>query len=114
MSENKHVVTKDGDLELNKVEDTMDRISESRMNGILADFEEFQSYLNKRLRLAESIGLNEEQLARTAEKIAGYLSENEAPRNREEKLLQELWKVGTQEERHKLSHMLVKLARVSQ
>ena len=113
MSEDNHVVNKDGELELSRVDDTLDRIGDSRMDEILTNFEVFQSYLNKRVHLAESIGLNEEQLALTAEKIAGYLSENEAPRNREEKLLQELWKVGTEEERHKLSHMLVKLARVS-
>ncbi|MNW69860.1 hypothetical protein D3C74_489760 [compost metagenome] len=29
----------------------------------------------------------------------------------EEKLLLELWKVGSKEERHRLAHMLVKLAR---
>ena len=34
-----------------------------------------------------------------AEKVAGYLVANEEPRNSEEKLLQELWKVGTQAER---------------
>lgn len=113
MSEDNHVVNKDGELDMNKVDATLDRISDSRKDGILSDFEVFQSYLSKRVRLAESIGLNEEQMARTAEKIAGYLSENEEPRNREEKLLQELWKVGTQEERHKLSHMLVKLAQAS-
>ncbi|HEY2494589.1 MAG TPA: DUF3243 domain-containing protein [Paenibacillus sp.] len=114
MSEHNHVVNKDGELDMNKVDDTLDRISDSRVNSILSDFEVFQSYLSKRIRLAESIGLNDEQLARTAEKIAEYLSENEAPRNREEKLLQELWKVGTEEERHKLSHMLVKLAQTSE
>jgi len=31
-------------------------------------------------------------------------------RNKEEQLLQELWKVGNKEQQHALAHMLVKLA----
>lgn len=113
MSEHNHVVNKDGELELNKVDDALDKISESRKDGILSDFELFKDYLSTRINLGKSIGLSDEQLARTAEEVAGYLSENEEPRNREERLLQELWKVGTQDEQHSLSHLLVKLAQAS-
>jgi hypothetical protein len=60
--------------------------------------------------MAENIGLNEEYMAKIAEKVAGYLANHEEPRNREEKLLQELWKVGTKDEQHYLAHMLVRLA----
>ncbi|MGG3280758.1 DUF3243 domain-containing protein [Paenibacillus solani] len=110
MSEHNHVVNKNGELNVGKVDDAMERIDDKEKERILADFDSFQGYLHKRIQLAESIGLNEEQLAQTAEKVAGYLAANEEPRNSEEKLLQELWKVGTQEEQHKLAHMLVKLA----
>lgn len=113
MSEHNHVVNKNGELDINKIDDVIDRISESRMDDILSDFEWFKNYLSTRINLGKSIGLSEEQLAYTAEKIAGYLSENEEPHNREERLLQELWKVGTKEERHSLSHLLVKLAQSS-
>jgi hypothetical protein len=113
MSEHNHVVNKEGQLDVNKVDDVLDRISKGRKDGILSDFESFQNYLSARINLGKAIGLSDEQLARTAEKIAGYLSENEEPRNREEKLLQELWKVGTKEEQHSLSHLLVKLAQKS-
>ncbi len=43
---------------------------------------------------------------------SNYLAKHEEPRNSEEKLLQELWKVGDKDERHKLAHMLVKLGRL--
>ncbi|PWW40008.1 uncharacterized protein DUF3243 [Paenibacillus pabuli] len=49
-------------------------------------------------------------MAKIAEKVADYLAAREEPRNREEKLLQELWNVGKEEERHMLAHMLVRLA----
>ncbi|WNQ10494.1 DUF3243 domain-containing protein [Paenibacillus aurantius] len=110
MSERDHVIEKDGDLQTDKINQAIEKIGDGQKEQILADFGAFQEYLAKRIQMAQGIGLNEEQLAVTAEKIADYLAANEEPRNREEKLLQELWKVGEKDERHKLAHMLVRLA----
>lgn len=63
--------------------------------------------------MAQNIGLNEELIAKAAEKIAGYLAAKEEPRNSEEKLLQELWKAGDKEQQHALAHMLVRVAQTS-
>ncbi|HWJ77680.1 MAG TPA: DUF3243 domain-containing protein [Niallia sp.] len=76
---------------------------------ILSNFEQFKSFLGDKVSKGEKLGLNEEQLAVAAQKVGDYLAQREEPRNREEKLLQELWKVGTEEEQHKLAHLLVKL-----
>ncbi|CAM4285300.1 DUF3243 domain-containing protein [Paenibacillus typhae] len=111
MSEHNHVVSKDGDVSINRVGDALERIDPAQREQILDDFGNFQHYLSKRIQLAQKIGLGEEQLAVAAEKVADYLADHEEPRNSEEKLLQELWKVGNKEERHRLAHMLVKLAR---
>ncbi|WP_071458535.1 DUF3243 domain-containing protein [Bacillus massilinigeriensis] len=108
--EKDHMIEKNGAVNTNKVEETMDRMDSSRADDILGNFEEFKSYLHKRIQLGKTAGLNEEQLASAAQKIADYLAEKVEPRNREEQLLRELWKVGTEEEQHKLAHMLVKLA----
>ncbi|WP_054958068.1 DUF3243 domain-containing protein [Paenibacillus dakarensis] len=110
MSEHNHVVNKNGELDMNKMDDAINRMDDGEKDRILANFDSFKSYLHKRIQLAQSIGLSEEQVARAAEKVAGYLAANEEPRNSEEKLLQELWKVGTKEEQHQLAHLLVKLA----
>ncbi|WP_141499768.1 DUF3243 domain-containing protein [Paenibacillus luteus] len=110
MTEINHVVDKDGELKLGKIDQALDKMDEGKKDEILQNFQEFKGYLAKRIELAENIGLNEEQLALIAQKVAGYLAENEEPRNSEEKLLQELWKVGNEQEQHKLSHLLVKLA----
>ncbi|KKB34300.1 DUF3243 domain-containing protein [Bacillus thermotolerans] len=109
MTEENHALRKDGQLQPDKVDDTLERMSSDRMDSILQDFDSFKSYLKQRLEVAENIGLNEEQLAVVTEKIADYLAEHAEPKNREEKLLQELWKVGTQDQRHHLAHMLVRL-----
>lgn len=93
----------------NKVEDTMQNMDGTKKEEILSNFDEFKSYLADKVSKGEKLGLNEEQLALAAQKIGDYLAVKEEPRNSEEKLLQELWKVGNEEEQHKLAHMLVKL-----
>ncbi|WP_026584077.1 DUF3243 domain-containing protein [Bacillus sp. J33] len=109
MNEQEHVIKQDGELNTTNVKKAMDRISDERAEDILSSFDEFKSYLSERIELGKKLGLNEEQLAVTAEKVAAYLAENVEPKNREEQLLKELWKVGDKEERHKLAHMLVRL-----
>jgi hypothetical protein len=109
--ESKHMVDKERDVDVSKVEDTANRMSESKKAEILSNFEEFKSYLHSKVEVGEKMGMSEETLAKTAEKVADYLAAHEEPRNSEENLLKELWKVGEQEERHKLAHMLVKLVK---
>ncbi|MFD2123364.1 DUF3243 domain-containing protein [Paenibacillus xanthanilyticus] len=109
-----HAILKDGELQTGKIEETIERINPAKKDEILADFEQFRSYLSKRVKMAEAIGLNEEQLAVAAQKVAQYLAEHEEPRNAEENLLQQLWKVGEEQERHALAHLLVKLAQSKQ
>ncbi|CAH1211667.1 putative protein YflH [Paenibacillus sp. JJ-223] len=110
MNEDNHVIRKDGQVELGQVEDAVNRIAPEQREQILHNFETFKEYLAKRIAVGEAIGLGEEQMARIAEKVADYLAANEEPRNSEEKLLQELWSVGREEEQHMLAHMLVRLA----
>ncbi|MBF0706878.1 MULTISPECIES: DUF3243 domain-containing protein [Bacillales] len=109
MSEKNHLVDKDSQLDVNKVDDTLDRMSDDKMDDILSNFEDFKKYLATRVEIGEKLGLSEEALAQAAEKVAGYLAKKEEPKNREEKLLQELWLVGSKEQRHELAHLLVRM-----
>ena len=95
----------------NKAEETVRNMDNSEMYNKLENFNEFKSYLHNKISVGEKLGMSEEQLAKSAEKVADYLAKNTEPQNREEVLLQELWKVGNEEEQHKLAHMLVKLAK---
>jgi len=113
MSESQHIIDKEEQIDTSKVGDTISRIDAPKKDEILSNFQSFKSYLKRRIALGESLGLSEEQLAQVAEKVADYLAEHEDPRNAEENLLKELWKVGEQDERHKLAHMLVRLAQQS-
>lgn len=92
-----------------KIENKLDQMDGKEKEAILDNFTEFKSFLADKVAKAENLGLDEEQLAKAAQKIGDYLANKEEPKNREEKLLQELWKAGNEEEQHKLAHMLVKL-----
>lgn len=92
-----------------KVNDKLQNMSSEKKDEILSSFEEFKEYLSDKVEKADKLGLNEEQIAKAAQKVGDFLAAKEEPRNREEKLLQELWKAGNEEEQHKLAHMLVKL-----
>jgi hypothetical protein len=110
MAEHNHVMNKDGEMALNQVNDTLNRMDEGRKDEILGSFNEFKNYLGKRIELAHNIGLNEEAIAIAAQKVAGYLADKEEPRNAEENLLRELWNAGNEQQQHALAHMLVGMA----
>jgi len=94
-----------------KVQEELNKVNPEEKDEILANFSTFKSYLGDKVAKGEKLGLGEEQLAKTAEMVAGYLANNEEPRNREENLLQELWKSGDKDQQHALSHMLVNMVR---
>lgn len=111
MNPSDRVVEKDKHVEIDNVDNAVANIDSQTKEDILGDFQSFKKYLGERIQLGERFGLNDEQLATAAQKVADYLASHEEPRNREEKLLQELWKTGKQEEQHMLAHMLVRLAK---
>lgn len=47
MTEENHAIHKDGELQPDMVDDTLERISPERMDSILENFNSFKSYLKK-------------------------------------------------------------------
>jgi len=92
-----------------KVNDKLQNMDSEKKDEILSSFDGFKQYLSDKVEKADKLGLDQEQIAKAAQKVGDFLAAKEEPRNREEKLLQELWKAGNEEEQHKLAHMLVKL-----
>ncbi len=95
--------------DMNKIEETVDNLGTEKKEAILQNFDTFTDYLTQKVHVGKKLGLNEEQLAAATKKVASYLAENEEPRNREEKVLHELWKVSSEEEKEVLSHLILKL-----
>jgi hypothetical protein len=102
----KGVIFMDKQLDEQKIENQVNKNGDA-----LSSFDDFREFLSGKVRLGENLGMDEEQLANSAQKVADYLSGKVPPKNSEERLLQELWKVGTEEEQHKLAHMLVRLVK---
>lgn len=94
-----------------KVEKEISKIGDEKKEQILENFNHFKSYLADKVEKGERLGMSDEQLAKTTEFIANYLSRHEEPRNREQYLLQVLWDSGSKEEQHSLAHMLLKMVR---
>ncbi|WP_203332038.1 DUF3243 domain-containing protein [Planococcus beigongshangi] len=92
-----------------KVDEKLKNFDDEKKEDILANFNQFKQYLSDKVEIGEKMGLSEERLAQITEKVADYLAKNEEPKNREEQVLQELWKVGEKEERHMLAHMLLRM-----
>ncbi|RWZ54595.1 DUF3243 domain-containing protein [Halobacillus fulvus] len=86
------------------------QMSEDKKEDILQHFETFKDYLGDQVHKGEKLGLGEEGLSKGAKRVADYLADHEEPRNREEKVLNELWNVANKEEREHMAHVLVKLA----
>lgn len=95
----------------NKVEKEINRLDSEEKDQILDNFNRFKHFLSDKVEKGEKLGLSDEQLAKTTEFIANYLSRHEEPRNREQYLLQELWDSGSKEEQHTLAHLLLKMVR---
>lgn len=94
-----------------KVQEELNKIDPEKKDEILKNFTTFKSYLADKVAKGEKLGLGEEQLAKTTEMVANYLANHEEPKNREEHLLQELWKSGDKEQQHSLAHMLLNMVR---
>lgn len=95
--------------ELNQVDQKLKDLSPEEKDAILNEFNEFKSYLNNQLSKGKKLGLSDEVLAKGAKFVADHLAKNEEPRNSEQKLLQEMWKVAGEEEKKHIALVLVKM-----
>lgn len=94
-----------------KVQKELSQIDVEKKDEILENFNRFKQFLAGKVELGENMGLSEERLTKTTELVANYLAKHEDPRNREEKILMELWKSGSKEEQHMLAHLLLEMVR---
>lgn len=72
-------------------------------------WEQWKGTLAKAVSLAETVGFSEKTIDKMALKIGTALSATVDPENREQRLLQELWKVGDDRERLVLAKLIVNM-----
>ncbi len=75
----------------------------------IQSFKQWIDTLQEAVGRAKSIGMSEEDINKAAIQLGDYLAENVQPDIRENKLLKELWEVGSEQEKKALASMVVKL-----
>lgn len=81
---------------------------------MLADWTKWKDTLAKAVHLGEAVGMNDITIDKIAYKIGNFLTAAVDPENREERLLQELWKVADESERKVLAKLIVNLVEVAE
>lgn len=79
------------------------------MATVLQSFEKWKQFLSERVNQAERAGMSEETITKLAFQIGEFLSDKVDPENKEERLLQELWRVGNDEEKKTIARLMLKL-----
>jgi hypothetical protein len=77
--------------------------------SVLDNFEQWKSFLGERLEQAAGKGLDSGAVSDMAYRIGDYLANEVEPRNDEEKLLAELWKVADEQEQHTIANLMIKM-----
>lgn len=72
-------------------------------------WDNWKKTLRTAVNAAEFAGLSEDHIKGAAYRLGGFLAGHIDSGNREQRLIQELWMEGTEDERRALTSMLVKL-----
>jgi Protein of unknown function (DUF3243) len=78
--------------------------------SVLENFGRWKEFLGEHVDKAQALGFSDEQIANVAAKMGEFLSDKVDPKNDQERLLKQLWDAGSEEERHTLACMMVKMS----
>ncbi|HYE08696.1 MAG TPA: DUF3243 domain-containing protein [Patescibacteria group bacterium] len=75
----------------------------------LSHWDKWKEALGKAVNVGEKMGLSENTIDNIGTKVGDFLSANVDPENREQRVLQELWRSGDDHDRKTLTKMLVNM-----
>lgn len=76
--------------------------------SVLDNFGQWKEFLGDRLQRAENKGMDHDKIAGLATELGGYLQDKVDPKNGEERLLSDLWRSASDDERHALASTMIK------
>jgi hypothetical protein len=79
------------------------------MATVVEVFDKWKQFLAERVNQAERAGMSEETISKLAFQIGEFLADKVDPENKEERILKDLWDVGSEEERRTLARLMVKI-----
>ncbi|KEO82081.1 DUF3243 domain-containing protein [Tumebacillus flagellatus] len=77
--------------------------------SVLSNFDQWKEFLGDRVQQAVDTGMAHEKVDQVAFRVGEYLAEKVDPKNEQERLLAEMWRVSGDEDRHALARMMVNL-----
>lgn len=83
--------------------------SNTDLNSVIDDFSSWKSFLGDQVSKAHSAGLSDEQITAAAVKMGQYLADKIDPSNPQNRLLRQMWDVGTPEDQKSLARMMINL-----
>ncbi|CAB3393967.1 DUF3243 domain-containing protein [Kyrpidia spormannii] len=80
---------------------------------VLENFEQWKNFLGDRVDQAQAAGMSTEQIQQIAYRMGDYLARQVDPQNKQERLLQEMWKVSSEQDQQALARIMVNLVNKS-
>ncbi|PYZ98076.1 hypothetical protein CR205_05625 [Alteribacter lacisalsi] len=77
--------------------------------SVLDNWDQWKHFLGDRLEQGKHEGMNSQVVSEVAYQVGEYLAEQVEPKNEQEAVLADLWKVASEEEQHAIANMMVKL-----
>ncbi|MDM5358083.1 DUF3243 domain-containing protein [Peribacillus sp. RS7] len=77
--------------------------------SVLDNWDQWKNFLGDRLNQGEQQGLSEGAVNNLAYEIGDYLAKQVEPQNDQEKVLADLWSVASDQEKHAMASVMVKL-----
>lgn len=76
---------------------------------VLDSFDEWKGFLSQKLNQAQKMGMSNETITNVAYQLGDYLAADVDPKNREERLIRELWVRANDQEQKTLANLMVRL-----
>ncbi|WP_054949831.1 DUF3243 domain-containing protein [Numidum massiliense] len=77
--------------------------------SVMDNFADWKQFLQDRVQQAHGMGMSDDTISNVAYQIGDYLAQKVDPENREQRLLQDMWSVSSDEEQRALASVMVKL-----
>ncbi|MDQ0217008.1 DUF3243 domain-containing protein [Peribacillus cavernae] len=77
--------------------------------SVLDNWDQWKNFLGDRLQQGEHQGLSQNSVNDLAFEIGDYLAKQVDPKNDQERVLADLWSVASDEEKHSIASVMVKL-----
>jgi hypothetical protein len=90
--------------------DVNEKLQCINMMEYVGDWKEWRKNLRRAVSVGKSVGMSQEDIEALAKQIGDFLAEKVCPATPEEQLLQEMWNVGTPEERKMIAGLMVKMS----